>query len=158
VAGSAAAVSAIREAGAISLTTLNLANVRDGDTFTCSVPLTDELTNLSGITEVTVTISLDQSLETRQFDITQINYTGLADGWEATLVTQMLPVEVRGDKDLMEGLKEENIRVVADLSGINLAAGQYTVPVTIYVDSVGTAEQIGVVGTDYKVVVAISKS
>ena len=74
------------------------------------------------------------------------------------MVTQVLPVEVRGSEALMAELAAEHLRVVADLSGINEAAGQYTVPVRIYLDSAGNAGEIGVVGTDYRVVVSLSKS
>lgn len=157
VAGTTAAVAAIREAGAIPLATLNLANVRDGDVYTWTIPLTDELTNISGVTEVTGTISLSKSLVTKQFETTNINYTGLAEGWKATIVTKVLSVEVRGSEALVEELTEDNLRVTADLSDINLAPGQYSVPATVYIDSVGTADQIGVMGIDYKVVVSLSR-
>lgn len=157
VAGSTAAVSAIKEAGAIQLTTLNLANIRDGDVITCAIPLADELTNLSGVTEVTITISLSKSLEIRQFEVTNINCTGLPEGWEASIVTQVLPVEVRGTTALLDELTADNIWVTADLSEINLTPGQQSVPANVYINSVGTAEQIGALGTDYKIVVNLSK-
>lgn len=157
VAGSEADVAAIKEAGAIQLTTLNLANIRDGDVITCAIPLTDELTNLSGVTEVTITISLSKSLEIQQFEVTNINCTGLDDGWEATIVTQALSVEVRGTAALLEELTADNIWATADLSGVNLTSGQQSVPVNVYINSVGTADQIGVLGTDYKIVINLSK-
>lgn len=158
VAGSAAAVEAIREEGAITLATLNLADVRDGDVFTYPIPLTDELTNISGVTEVTATISVNSTLSVKQFEVSNISYIGLPDEWKAEIITQVLSVEVRGSASLVSELTEENIRVVADLSEVNMAPGQYTVPATVYLDSVGTVDQIGVVGTDYKIVVTLSRS
>lgn len=62
-----------------------------------------------------------------------------------------------GRTNLLEDLIADNIRVVVDLKDINLVAGQYSMPVKIYLNSAGTAEQIGVKGTDYKVVISISE-
>ena len=45
--------------------------------------------------------------------------------------------------------------VVADLSNINQAEGQYNVPVKIYLDSVASSGDLGVLGTEYKVVIQI---
>lgn len=156
VAGSKEAIESIAE-DAITLATINLANVNDGDALTYTIPLADELINLSNITEVTVTIDLPSNLSTKTFNITEINWIGLPAGWQAQMVTQVLPIEVRGRTNLLEDLIADNIRVVVDLKDINLVAGQYSMPVKIYLNSAGTAEQIGVKGTDYKVVISISE-
>lgn len=157
VAGTREAIDSLTD-GTITLATINLATVEDGDELTYTIPLADELTNISGVTEVTVTIDLPSDLETKTIDVTEINWIGLPEGWSAQIVTQVLPVQIRGWGSLLADLTQENLRVVADLKDANLVAGQYMVPVKIYLDSVGTAEQIGVMGTDYKVVVYISQS
>lgn len=156
VAGTKDAVAGI-SGGSITLANINLAAVHDGDELRYTIPLADELTNLSGITEVVVTMHLDKSLVTDTVEVTDIDWINLPEGWSASLVTQVLPVTVRGASQWMELLTPESLRVVADLKDVNLAEGQYTVPVRIYLDSVGTAGEIGVVGTDYKVVVSITK-
>ena len=157
VAGTKEVIASITE-GSITLATINLADVGDGDQLTYTIPLADELINLSNITEVTITIDLPSNLTTKTFHITEITWIGLPSGWNAQMVTQVLPVEVRGRTNLLEDLIPENIRVVVDLKDINLAPGQYSMPVKIYLNSAGTAEQIGVKGTDYKVVVSISET
>ena len=157
VAGSKDAIAGIAD-NAITVATINLAAVHDGDELRYTIPLADELKNLSGITEITVTINLDPALVTETIDVTEVTCINLPEGWRASVVTQVLPVEVRGSETLMAELAAEHLRVVADLSGINEAAGQYTVPVRIYLDSAGNAGEIGVVGTDYRVVVSLSKS
>ena len=79
------------------------------------------------------------------------------DGWNAEIVTKEMPVEVRGSQELIDELTEENIRVVADLQHINQAAGQYTVPVSIYLDSAGSNSEIGVMNnSNYSVVVTLT--
>ncbi len=156
VAGTKEAIESITE-GSITLATINLANVEDGDELVYTIPLADELINLSNVTEVTVTIDLPSNLSTKTIYVTDINWIGLPQGWNAQLVTQVLPIEIRGRTHLLADLTEANIRVVVDLKDINLVAGQYSMPVRIYLDSIGTAEQVGVMGTDHKVVVSISE-
>lgn len=155
VAGTKDAIDSLTDSS-ITLATINLANVNDGDELVYTIPLADELTNLSNVTDVTVTISLPSNLTTKTLNVTEINWIGLPDGWNAQMVTQILPIEIRGYTYLLDDVTEENLRVVVDLKDVTLSAGQYTMPVRIYLDSVGTAEQIGVMGTDYKVVVSIS--
>ena len=71
------------------------------------------------------------------------------------MLTQILSVRIRGRQDLISEITEENLRVVADLSSINHAEGQYSVPAKIYLDSVASSGDLGVIGKDYKVVVQI---
>ena len=156
VAGTKDAIAGITD-GSITVATINLATVNDGDELTYTIPLADELRNISGVTTVTVSIDLPPNLVTKTVDVTEINYINLPEGWTAQIITQLLPVEVRGISMLMSELTADNLRVVADLKDITLVEGQYTVPVKIYLDSVGTAEQIGIMGTEYKVVVSISE-
>lgn len=154
VAGTKDAIAAITD-GTINLATINLATVNDGDKLTYQIPLADELTNISGITEVTITLDLPDNLARRTIPVSNINFINVPVGFSPTLITKVLSVELRGIESMLLNLSEENIGVVADLSEINPAAGQYTVPVKIYLNSVGTAEQLGVLGTDYKVVISL---
>ena len=157
VAGSRDAVTALTTAGAINLATIDLASVRDGDELVFVIPLADELTNLSGITEVRTAITVKKKVVSQTFPATNINYINKPDGWNAEIVTKEMPVEVRGSQELIDELTEENIRVVADLQHINQAAGQYTVPVSIYLDSAGSNSEIGVMNnSNYSVVVTLT--
>ena len=58
----------------------------------------------------------------------------------------------RATEELLEA-SPENLRVVADLTNIDLAAGQYTVNAKIYFDGVGDA---GVQGTTYPLAVRLT--
>lgn len=157
VAGSRDAVAALENEGAITLATINLATVKDGDMLSFAIPLADELTNISGGAEATVTISLNKTLVTQTMEATHISYINLPDGWRASIVTKVLPVEIRGSAARMAEVTEENLRVVADLQNINLAPGQYIVPATVYLDSAATPSEIGVLSGDYRIVVNLSK-
>jgi len=157
VAGSKDAIAAVAGMTHI-IATVNLADVEDGELIICPIPLADELTNISGITEVVITIELDDALQTRVLNVTNINAGEAPEGWNVEVITKQLAVEVRGMSTYVDHISEEYLSVVADLSEINLAPGQYMVPAKIYLHSIGTSGVIGVVGTDYKVVVSITQS
>lgn len=158
VAGSKTAVEAIQSEGSIVLGTIDLGTVHDGDVITFDIALTDELTNISGVTQVTATIDLDDSLKSKTVEVTNIDCISPPDGWAAKALTQMVEVEVRGSQKLLDAVTPDKIRVVADLKDINQAAGQYTVTANVYLDSVGTRDQIDVVGRDYKIVVSLYRA
>lgn len=158
VAGSKTAVEAIQSEGSIVLGTIDLGTVHDGDVITFDIALTDELTNISGVTQVTATIDLDDSLKSKTVEVTNIDCISPPDGWAAKALTQMVEVEVRGSQELLDAVTPDKIRVVADLKDINQAAGQYTVTANVYLDSVGTRDQIDVVGRDYKIVVSLYRA
>ena len=158
VAGSKTAVDALLTEGSIELGTIDLGTVHDGDEIHFDIALTDELSNISGINQVTVTIDLDDSLKSKTIEVTDINCISPPSGWAAKALTQMLEVEVRGSQELLDAVTPDKVRVVADLKDINQAAGQYTVTANVYLDSVGTRDQIDVVGRDYKIVVSLYRA
>ena len=158
VAGSKTAVEAIMSEGSIVLGTIDLGTVHDGDEIVFNIALTDELSNISGVTQVTVTIDLDDSLQSKKVEATNISCISPPSGWAAKALTQMLEVEIRGSKELLDAVTGDNVRVVADLKDINQAAGQYTVTANVYLDSVGTKDQIDVVGRDYKIVISLYRA
>ena len=137
----------------ITLATINLADVLADSEMVFNIPLADELTNYSGISSVTVTIDLPPDLETQTFDVARIDCINVPDGWIPEVMTQILPVQIRGKQELIAGITADSIRVVADLSSINHAEGQYNIQVKIYLDSVANSGDLGVMGKDYKVVV-----
>lgn len=162
VAGSREAVDALTGEGELILGTIDLAELDDnlaqnGGEVTLAIPLADELENLSGITEVTATLSVNKQVETRTFQVTsRISTINAPEGWTPAIITQVLPVRVRGPEEMLDELTEESIWVVADLRNINQAAGNYTVPATIYLYSAGTLSDVGVVTPrTYSIVVSL---
>lgn len=165
VAGSREAVDGLVSEGAVTLTTIDLATLDDdvvenGGELTIPIPLDDQLENLSGISEVKVTIKVTKrGVETREFNATRISCINAPEGWEPSIVTQELRVKVRGTTALLDELSEENIRVVADLKDIKESSGQYTVSASIYLDSAGSVTDVGVVNpSGYTVVVSLAQA
>jgi YbbR domain-containing protein len=154
VAGTEEAIAAV--AGkSITLASINLGDITEDTELVYTIPLADELINLSGVTEVTVFIDLPSDLITRTMSVTEFNYLSVPEGWTADAITQVLPVVVRGHVDLINALTVDNIRVLADLKDVSAVAGQYTVPVKIYINSTGSADDIGIMGTDFKITITL---
>mgnify|MGYP006865371251 FL=1 len=164
VAGSREAVAALVDEGEISLGSIDLAELDEatieyGGELTFPVPLPDELENISGFSEVKVTVRVLKRVETRTFDVTsRIRAINVPEGWEETIITQAVQVKVRGTKALLDGLTEESILVVADLQKVTPAAGRYTVPASIYLNSASSVSDLGVVNPNgYNVVVSLAR-
>ena len=149
VSGSEKDVAAIRE---ISLGTVDLAEVRDGDVLTFPIPLANELNNITGVTEAKVTIRLP-GFTTKKVFTSNLEVINVPEGWTADIVTAMLEVEVRGTTGALAGITGENVRVVADLEDINQAEGLYTLTAKVYLDNVGSDS--GVFGSEYRIVVSL---
>jgi len=137
----------------IILGEIRLADIIGRDTVEFEIPLNSDLENLSGITTATVTVTIS-GLETKVLEVDNIECIHVPNGFQAVPVTQSLQVLVRGPEEALDLVLAHNLRVVADLSEVNAAAGRYTVSVKVYVD--GTRD-VGVVGDDYKIVVDLSR-
>lgn len=156
VAGTKEAIAAV--AGqSISLATINLGDIKADSQLTFSIPLADELINLSGVTEVTVTIDLPTDLVSKTLNVTEFSFIETPEGWTAAAITQVLPVEVRGRAYLINLLTQNSVRVVADLSSVPAVAGQYTVPVKVYLNSIGSANDVGIMGTGFKITITLTE-
>ena len=158
VAGSQDEVTALIKEGAINLATIDLGSVRDGDELTFPVPLADELKNLSGLTDIRVTIIFKKQVVSQTFAATRIQYIHNPEGWNVDIVTKEVPVEIRGSQELMEELTAENIRIVADLQNITPTPGQQIVPVNVRLDSEGSNAEIGAMNSNYSIVITLTQS
>ena len=133
----------------IVLGEINLADVVGSDSYEYEIALDPALANISGITTATVTVEI-RDLETKRMEAENIEMIHVPEGFAAESVTKSLAVLVRGTEEALELLMDHSLRVVADLSKVDAAAGRYTVPVKIYLD--GTKD-VGVVGSNYTIVV-----
>lgn len=154
VAGERAAVDSLQE---IRLRSIDLSSVRNGDVLVYDIPLADELVNISGNTEATVTVSFE-GLESKVVTTRRISYIHAPNDWKVRIITQEIPVEVRGTPEALAEIEGDNIRVVVDLDELyNPTTGQFTLSSEVYLDNVGS--DAGVMGSDsdYRVVIALSQ-
>ena len=154
VAGESVDMEALLSRGKLSVGTIDLATIAENETvLKQTIPLAEELTNVDGVSEVTIVISL-RGLVSIPLEVTEFDIQNVPDGYIATVRTKSLSVVVRGSEEELARVSASNLRVVADLADINLASGQYTVNAKIYFDGIGNA---GVVAKDYPLTVRLAK-
>ena len=153
VSGEKADMETLLSSGKITVAKINLAEVETGETTLIkTIPLAAELTNLDGVTEVVIEITVS-GLVNKTLEVTEFDVQNVPLGYSAKVQTKSLFVVVRGTEEELEEATAENLRVVADLANIDLAAGQYTVNAKIYFDGIGDA---GVMGS-YPLAVRLTK-
>ena len=148
VSGSQSDLEGLKE---ISLGDIDLSDVYGTNTFVKEIELSPELTNVSGITEVTVTVTI-QGLATRTMKVDNIEIINTPGGYEAEAITKSCSVLIRGPEEEVNKVTESQLRIVADLSNTDPSTGSRTVPVKVYLDG---SSKVGVVG-DYSISVSLS--
>ena len=141
----------------ITLATVDLADFTSTFSDTYSIPIDNELKNITGETEAKVTVEI-VGLETKSFRVSNISCVNVAEGFNANILTESLDVTLRGNPESLAQLKRESIRAVADLTDIGAATGTYMPKVRIYVDGFTDVGAIRVNGADYTVSVEIERA
>ncbi len=149
VSGASADLEPLKE---ISLGDIDLAKVLGSDTLTFPITLASELTNVSGVTEATVTLSIE-GLATATLEVDNIELIHCPEIYRADPVTQTRQVQIRGTAEAVEAVTASQLRIVADLENAVAATGTQTIPVKVYLDG---RNDVGVVG-DYNIVVSITR-
>ena len=149
VSGAPADLEPLRE---ISLGDIDLSKVLGSDTLTFPISLASELTNVSGVAEATVTLSIE-GLTTATLEVDNIELIHCPVGYYGEPVTQTRQVQIRGTAEAVAAVTASQLRIVADLQNAVAAAGTQTIPVKVYLDG---RNDVGVVG-DYNIVVSITR-
>lgn len=131
-----------------------LSMVRDGvSRHTYSIMVPEGCTNLSGVTQTTLTISFLDMMETR-VTTNNIRFENAPEGRDVDIITEEVTVSIFGTAENVSAVTGENIALVADLSGYSAALGTYTIPARVEISSGG---DVGVQGS-YQVQVTIRES
>lgn len=149
VSGSESDLEALRE---IQLDPIELSNIYNTNTLTRSIKLSPELTNVSGVTEATVTVTI-QGLNSRVVEVDNIEIINTPEGYTAERVTRSVTLQIRGNQEAVGAVLPSQLRIVADLKDINVVPGSQTVPVKVYLDG---SSGVGVVG-NYNIVISITQ-
>ena len=139
VVGTEEELSALTE---ISLGSIDLSQVIGTSTITMPIELSPTLENADGVTEAQVTITVS-GLETRSFDVTDIQVVNVPAPYHADLVTTTRTVVVRGSASVLDQIDVSQLRIVADLSDV-AGTGIRSVPAQVYLDA---SDEVGVIGT-----------
>ena len=114
------------------LGTINLADIPQATKLTFPVTLPSSVTNISGVTEVTVGVRFPQ-LSSKTFTVTDITAINVPEGMEAEILTRAVQVTIRGPKELMKTVQASDISITVDLT--DAQAGTSTVKGTVKMDS-----------------------
>ena len=128
--------------------------VQEEQVFVFPIELSTELSNDSGITQATVTVTI-KGLETKTVETSNIDIINTPDGFTANAVTQSLQVKVRGPADALETVEGYQVRVVVDLEGQNLRQAQFPFTPKIYLDGDSRCGVVSPGSNGYIVVVNI---
>lgn len=139
----------------LTVANINLAEVDGTEEFVRDIPLAEGLEISGGVKTATIRVTvsglLSQGYQVGRESFTLIN---VPEGFSANVRTQSLAVTLRGTEEALELASPDNIRVTVDLSGVDLASGQYTVPAKVQFDG---PYGVGVLGANHQVVVRLTK-
>ena len=116
------------------------------------VVLDTALTNVSGETSITVSVEI-KGLAIGIIEVDNIKIINVPEGYTAESVTKTRQVQIRGTQEAVDAVIPAQLRIVADLTGIQEATGNQTWPVKVYLDG---SSDVGVVG-DYNITIALSQ-
>ncbi len=122
--------------------TIDLTTFKRLHSATYSIPLPNSMRNLSGVSEVTVTIEIT-GLETQELNVSkgdiQFRWTGVPENMEVVVENEKIPVLLRGPSGLLETVKASEIVAEGDVSSFAENADEtelHFVKVSISVPSV----------------------
>ena len=139
----------------LRLSSLDLSSLMsNSETIKRTITMPEGCTNVSGEQEATIKVTVaNKAIKQLRVPNTNFQYANVPQGLVPEARTSMLLVTIRADSDDIDEITEENIRVIADFSGVTVAdtGGSTTVTVRIYVDGFETAGVIG--AEEYSIVV-----
>lgn len=116
--------SKLRDLTQVELGTVNLAELKEEtNTMTFEIVLPEGVTNMTGETQVTATISFPE-LGSKVLTVNKAQFltTGVPEGAEAVWITEVVEVELRGPRDLIKDLTEKDVTVTVDFTGEELGS------------------------------------
>ena len=126
----------------IVLDTIDLSDFEKTFSQTYTIPIDNDMNNLTGATEAKVTVEI-VGLETRTFKVKNISCTNVTEGYTADIISESIDVIIRGTAEQLDQLKGDNIRAVADLTDYKESTGQFMPNVRIVVDGFTDVGAIG---------------
>lgn len=134
----------------IILSEFDLAKLSGSSEYHYAITVPQGCENLSGVTKATVKIAF-KDLSTSTLDVKNIKCENIPDGKTVTILTDEIPVKLRGKAEDLKAVTADAVQIVADLSDVSSASGSYTVPATVKIDTDG---DVGVVGS-YQIKITI---
>ena len=108
----------LRDLDAVELGTVELAQLqKDSNTLEFEIVLPEGVTNVTGETKVTATVTFPE-LGKRKLSVSMDRFfsTGVPEGAAVTWITQVIELELRGNKQQIQKLTEKDITVTLDFT------------------------------------------
>lgn len=99
----------------ITVGSINLADYAENTVLIFPIKLPEGIENLTGVTEVTVEISFPE-LSTKVLNVDTFFVSGLPAGMTYEVGAKLVAVTVRGSKELIESITEDNVSLIIDLT------------------------------------------
>ncbi len=122
---------------------VRLSDLTDDFAATYELEMPEGVTNLSGLGKVSVAITIPK-LEMRKFTVTQIRAINVPSGMKEELITKEMQVTVRGTKEILDAITENDFIIIVDFS--NAEPGNASHKATVQFSS-GFTGKLGVVGS-----------
>ncbi len=126
--------------------TVNLAEVLEDGVMKFPIKLPEGVTNETGVAEVTVDIRFPD-LDIRKFSISDIQAVNVPQGMEVELITQVLDITVRGPKQQVEALTEEDITVTVNCKNMQPGTAAVKAEIIIKDEGIGAMGAYNVTAT-----------
>jgi len=129
----------LRDLTEIELGTINLAEFRDEtNTLTFDLVLPEGVKNMTGETQVTVIVTFpDLGIKKMTINKSQFQATGVPENAEAVWISEMVDVELRGPKELIKNITEDDVIITVDFTGEELGPISKQPQVTVVSDYAG---------------------
>lgn len=141
----------------IVLDTIDLTDFTSTFSETYTIPIDNQMNNLTGVTEAKVTVEV-VGLETRTYKVKNISCINVTNGFTADIISESIDVVIRGTPERLDELKGDNIRAVADLTDYNESTGQFMPTVKIVVDGFTDVGAVKPSSGDYTISIEIRKA
>lgn len=137
----------------ISVGKLELAEIEGDTSLFYPVELPEGVLCDGNFEEIQVTVNF-HGLEVKTMKATAFELTNIPEGYRAELLISSLPVLVRGPHEPLEQVKEEQLKVTVDLSGVAGKEGALEAPASV---TIAQNPQVGVVGKDHSLRIRLYK-
>jgi len=131
----------------LELGTINTADLLEDWTHDYEIKLPEGIDNLSGLNTVTVTISF-QGLETKVLYVKNISTYNEPEGMGQNVVTKMKDVTLRGPKELIERITEDDVELRVNLEGASVGVKGYKPEIYIANPEFAAVGAIGPISID----------
>ena len=130
----------------LELGTVNLQEMSADETLIFPIKLPDGITNETGMTEAKVHVTFPE-LGLKELTIRNIQAINVPQGLEAQLITQQLELLLRGPKNVIESVTEENVTVTVDFSQEQAGTASVKAQIAVNIDGVGAVGVYNITAT-----------